>query len=155
MYPWAHGLICKQHIFCIAHGKHFGFGNGSTLELCDAFSYHELCGFHAFVGLDVRAQPFNISGNQVERNIAADVRAMTIRLLVEGHSDPASAKRLGVSTRTYAGYIAALKDEYGVQTRFQLGYAMGADPQGRRPTIEPQPDDDYDDGLDQPDAHSA
>ena len=32
---------------------------------------------------------------------------MTIRLLVEGHSDPASAKRLGVSTRTYAGYIAA------------------------------------------------
>ena len=54
-----------------------------------------------------------------------DVRAMTIRLLVEGHSDPASAKRLGVSTRTYAGYIAALKDEYGVQTRFQLGYAMG------------------------------
>ena len=50
---------------------------------------------------------------------------MTIRLLVEGHSDPASAKRLGVSTRTYAGYIAALKEEYGVQTRFQLGYAMG------------------------------
>jgi len=102
-----------------------------------------------------RAQPFNLSGNQVERNIAADVRAMTIRLLVEGHSDPASAKRLGGSTRTYAGYIAALKDEYGVQTRFQLGYAMGADPQGRRPTIETQPDEDYDDGLDQPDAHSA
>ncbi len=90
-----------------------------------------------------RAQPFNLSGNQVERNIAADVRAMTIRLLVEGHSDPASAKRLGVSTRTYAGYIAALKDEYGVQTRFQLGYAMGADPTGKR-TVEA---DDYDDGF--------
>ena len=79
-----------------------------------------------------RAQPFNLSGNQAERNIAADVRAMTIRLLVEGHSDPASAKRLGVSTRTYAGYIAALKDEYGVQTRFQLGYAMSADSRDRR-----------------------
>jgi sugar-specific transcriptional regulator TrmB len=77
-----------------------------------------------------RAQPFNLSGNQVERNIAADVRAMTIRLLVEGHSDPASAKRLGVSTRTYAGYIAALKEEYGVQTRFQLGYAMGTERSG-------------------------
>lgn len=74
-----------------------------------------------------RAQPFNLSGNQVEKNIAADVRSLTIRLLIEGHSDPASAKRLGVSTRTYAGYIAALKEEYGVQTRFQLGYAMGAD----------------------------
>ena len=72
-----------------------------------------------------RAQPFNLSGNQAERHIADDVRAMTIRLLVEGHSDPASAKRLGVSTRTYAGYIAALKEEYGVETRFQLGYAMG------------------------------
>jgi hypothetical protein len=74
-----------------------------------------------------RAQPFNVSGSLAERHIAADVRAMTIRLLVEGHSDPASAKRLGVSTRTYAGYIAALKDEYGVETRFQLGYAMGRD----------------------------
>jgi sugar-specific transcriptional regulator TrmB len=72
-----------------------------------------------------RAQPFTGSGSQVERNIAADVRAMTIRMLVEGHSDPASAKRLGVSTRTYAGYIAALKDEYDVETRFQLGHAMG------------------------------
>jgi DNA-binding NarL/FixJ family response regulator len=72
-----------------------------------------------------RAQPFNLSGTQAERNIASDVRSLTIRLLVEGHSDPTSAKRLGVSTRTYAGYIAALKDEYGVQTRFQLGYAMG------------------------------
>lgn len=72
-----------------------------------------------------RARPFTSSGTQTERNIAEDVRAMTIRMLVEGHSDPASAKRLGVSTRTYAGYIAALKDEYGVQTRFQLGHAMG------------------------------
>jgi sugar-specific transcriptional regulator TrmB len=89
-----------------------------------------------------RAQPFNLSGNQAERNIAADVRAMTIRLLVEGHSDPASAKRLGVSTRTYAGYIAALKDEYGVQTRFQLGYAMSAEPRA----APGEPGEDFDDG---------
>jgi sugar-specific transcriptional regulator TrmB len=89
-----------------------------------------------------RAQPFNLSGNQAERNIAEDVRAMTIRLLVEGHSDPASAKRLGVSTRTYAGYIAALKEEYGVQTRFQLGYAMNADTDRSRAD-----DEDVDDGA--------
>jgi sugar-specific transcriptional regulator TrmB len=95
-----------------------------------------------------RAQPFNLSGNQVERNIAADVRAMTIRLLVEGHSDPASAKRLGVSTRTYAGYIAALKDEYGVQTRFQLGYAMGADPTGKRVSDAEDEGDGFEDGFD-------
>lgn len=72
-----------------------------------------------------RGRPFTAHEARNEKSIAADVRAMTIRLLVEGHSDPASAKRLGVSTRTYAGYIAALKEEYGVQTRFQLGHAMG------------------------------
>ena len=49
---------------------------------------------------------------------------MTLRMLVEGHSDAASAKRMGVSVRTYAAYIAALKEEYGVETRFQLGWAM-------------------------------
>jgi hypothetical protein len=62
-------------------------------------------------------------------------------MLVEGHSDPASAKRLGVSTRTYAGYIAALKDEYGVQTRFQLGHAMGAQ-SGPRTELPAFDDDD-------------
>lgn len=92
-----------------------------------------------------RAQPFNVSGNAAEKHIADDVRAMTIRLLVEGHSDPASAKRLGVSTRTYAGYIAALKDEYGVQTRFQLGYAMGRSASGPATgPVPPGPGDDED-----------
>jgi hypothetical protein len=75
-----------------------------------------------------RGRPFTAHEARSEKTIADDVRAMSIRLLVEGHSDPASAKRLGVSTRTYAGYIAALKEEYGVQTRFQLGYAMGRNP---------------------------
>lgn len=86
-----------------------------------------------------RAQPFTTSDAKAERHIASDVRAMTIRMLVEGHSDPASAKRLGVSTRTYAGYIAALKDEYGVQTRFQLGHAMGR-AAGPAPLVEPELD---------------
>ena len=73
-----------------------------------------------------RAHPFDLSQG-ADRAVAADVRAMTIRLLKEGHSDPASAKRLGVSSRTYAGYISSLKEEYGVDTRFQLGFAMGRD----------------------------
>ncbi len=50
---------------------------------------------------------------------------MTLRMLIEGHSDPVSAKRLGVSPRTYAGYVADLKDEFESETRFQLGYAIG------------------------------
>jgi sugar-specific transcriptional regulator TrmB len=95
-----------------------------------------------------RAQPFNVSGSQAERHIAEDVRAMTIRLLVEGHSDPASAKRLGVSTRTYAGYIAALKEEYGVETRFQLGFAMGRDAAMGTAPVPDEPDQDPDEPPD-------
>jgi sugar-specific transcriptional regulator TrmB len=71
-----------------------------------------------------RALPFTVEGLAVARTVAGEVRAMTLRMLVEGHSDAASAKRLGVSPRTYASYISALKEEYGVETRFQLGWAM-------------------------------
>ena len=74
-----------------------------------------------------RARAFDDRAESTVRDVAEDVRNLTVRMLIEGHSDPASAKRVGVSTRTYAGYIASLKAEYGVQTRFQLGYAMGHD----------------------------
>jgi hypothetical protein len=40
---------------------------------------------------------------------------------------------MGVSTRTYAGYVASLKAEYGVETRFQLGYAIGQEREGKHP----------------------
>lgn len=82
-----------------------------------------------------RAREFNDREPATEREIAEDVHNMTVRMLVEGHSDNASAKRVGVSTRTYAGYVAALKAEYGVETRFQLGYAIGAQEsqEGNRP----------------------
>ena len=73
-----------------------------------------------------RAREYNERGSSSESDIAAEVRQLTVRMLTEGHSDPASAKRVGVSTRTYASYVAALKDEYGVETRFQLGFAMGS-----------------------------
>jgi hypothetical protein len=72
-----------------------------------------------------RARPFANRETSMIRDIAAEQRAMTIRMLIEGHADPASAKRLGVSPRTYAGYVADLKEEFEAQTRFQLGYAMG------------------------------
>lgn len=72
-----------------------------------------------------RARPFTNREVSVSRDIAAEQRAMTIRMLIAGYADPASAKRLGVSPRTYAGYVAALKREFDAETRFQLGYAMG------------------------------
>jgi len=71
-----------------------------------------------------RATEFTDRDDSTRRAIAEDVFNMTARMLLEGHSDNASAKRMGVSTRTYASYVAALKDEFGVETRFQLGHAM-------------------------------
>lgn len=106
-----------------------------------------------------RALPFTDNASQTHRDIAADTRRMTIRMLVEGHSDPLSAKRLGVSTRTFAAYISTLKVEFGVQTRFQLGYAMGREQsenrarhqkEGEDPVDDP-PDDPADDPEDPPD----
>ncbi len=73
-----------------------------------------------------RGRPFTNRDVTMMRDIAAEQRKMTIRMLIEGHSDVASAKRLGVSPRTYAGYIADLKAEHESETRFQLGYVMGA-----------------------------
>ena len=72
-----------------------------------------------------RARPFTNRETSLLKDIAAEQRAMTMRMLIEGHSDPVSAKRLGVSPRTYAGYVADLKTEYDAETRFQLGYTMG------------------------------
>ena len=64
-----------------------------------------------------RAREYNERGSASDSDIAAEVRQLTVRMLTEGHSDPASAKRVGVSTRTYASYVAALKEEYGVETQ--------------------------------------
>lgn len=84
-----------------------------------------------------RARPFTSSETSLMRDIAAEQRAMTIRMLLEGRADPAGAKRLGVSPRTYAGYVADLKDEFEVETRFQLGYEMGKRGISGRETDEP------------------
>jgi hypothetical protein len=72
-----------------------------------------------------RGRQFTNKESSMMREIAAEQRAMTIRMLIEGHADPVSAKRLGVSPRTYASYVAELKEEYEAETRFQLGYTMG------------------------------
>ncbi len=72
-----------------------------------------------------RARPFGNRESTTMKDIAEEQRAMTIRMLIEGHADPVSAKRLGVSPRTYAGYVADLKAEHDADTRFQLGYLMG------------------------------
>lgn len=72
-----------------------------------------------------RGRPFGTRETTLLRKVAVEQRAMTTRMLIRGHADPVSAKRLGVSPRTYASYVADLKAEYDAESRFQLGYAMG------------------------------
>lgn len=72
-----------------------------------------------------RGRPFTTSDEMTVRHIAEEQRAMTIRMLIEGHSDANSARRMGVSPRTYASYVADLRAEYDATSRFQLGYTMG------------------------------
>jgi hypothetical protein len=121
----------------------------STHDLGTALAIHEPT-IVAYLG-DVfmrsweRARPFTSQEAAVVKHIADEQRAMTMRMLIEGHSDPVSAKRLGVSPRTYAGYVADLKDEFDAETRFQLGYALGRLgllPDGTAPDDDGVPTDD-------------
>ncbi|HCB05797.1 MAG TPA: LuxR family transcriptional regulator [Nocardioides sp.] len=96
-----------------------------------------------------RGRPFTNRETSLLKDIAAEQRAMTMRMLIEGHSDPVSAKRLGVSPRTYAGYVADLKTEYDAETRFQLGYTMGRmGVSGHEEVTISEPDDDSTEPVD-------
>ena len=84
-----------------------------------------------------RAREYNERGSASDSDIAAEVRQLTVRMLTEGHSDPASAKRVGVSTRTYASYVAALKEEYGVETQVPARVSRwGAGTRSQPPTTD-------------------
>ncbi|MFG2607180.1 LuxR family transcriptional regulator [Streptomyces sp. NPDC048514] len=56
--------------------------------------------------------------------VVPDLRRAIKSLLIEGRSDKAIARRLGMSLRSVQGHIAALREQYGAQHRFQLGYRM-------------------------------
>ena len=100
---------------------------GETLETAVVIQDRALVAYLAdiFERFWERGRDYARESRSTTSEIAAEVRQLTVRMLTEGHSDSASAKRVGVSTRTYASYVAALKEEYGVETRFQLGLAMG------------------------------
>ena len=102
---------------------------GKQEDLLTAIAVHEPSVVDYLVDVFERAwergRPFANRETGMLKDIAVEQREMTIRMLIEGHADPVSAKRLGVSPRTYAGYVADLKQEYEAETRFQLGYVMG------------------------------
>lgn len=44
-----------------------------------------------------------------------------LKELARGHTDETIARRLGMSTRTLRRHLSKLTDQYGIQTRYQLG----------------------------------
>ncbi|MEV5463694.1 helix-turn-helix domain-containing protein, partial [Streptomyces cellulosae] len=60
----------------------------------------------------------------VARTISNEVRLSIVRLLIEGESETAIARRIGLSKRSCATHIAKLKQQLGADTLFQLGYRV-------------------------------
>lgn len=112
-------IVVDRSVAVIPHGEDLGV----ALAIRDA-------GLVAYL-VDIfersweRGRTFTNRDSDLMKGIAEEQRAMLIRMLTEGHSDVTCAKRLGVSPRTYAGYVADLKREYEAETRFQLGYLLG------------------------------
>lgn len=65
-----------------------------------------------------RADPFH------DRASAAEADTRLLGLLALGFKDEAIARHLGMGLRTVRRRVAALMDEHGVDTRFQLGLAV-------------------------------
>ncbi|MCB5180566.1 LuxR family transcriptional regulator [Streptomyces antimicrobicus] len=85
-----------------------------------------------------RAEPFPfrpVRAADAASEVVPDMRLAIRKLLIEGCSDKAIARRLGVSLRSVQGHISCLRDQYGAQHRFQLGYLMGRG-EGALPAID-------------------
>ncbi|NJP45280.1 LuxR family transcriptional regulator [Actinacidiphila epipremni] len=75
----------------------------------------------------VRAEgfPFRpVRAADAAQDVVPDVRRAIMALLIEGRSDKAIARRLGMSLRSVQGHVATLREQYGAQHRFQLGYRL-------------------------------
>lgn len=73
-----------------------------------------------FEGLWGRAQPFAFEDRTDDRD------GRLLELMGMGLKDEAIARQTGMSLRTVRRRVSALMDAHGVETRFQLGLAVGA-----------------------------
>lgn len=60
------------------------------------------------------------------KQVVDSTRLAVMRLVVEGNTDEVGARRLGLSLRNYREHVRALMAQFGVHTRAQLGYRIGA-----------------------------
>ncbi|MER6301406.1 helix-turn-helix domain-containing protein [Kitasatospora sp. NPDC001539] len=64
----------------------------------------------------------------VPRQVVSQLRQTIIELLLSGTNHRVIARRLGISERTLARHIAEMREDYNVDSLFQLGYVLGRSP---------------------------
>ncbi|MBV2152914.1 helix-turn-helix domain-containing protein [Kitasatospora sp. SUK 42] len=70
-----------------------------------------------------RALEFN-GKRAVPQQVVSRLRQTIIDLMLAGINHRVIARRLGISERTLARHIAEMREEYNVESLFQLGYAL-------------------------------
>ncbi|MFC8448398.1 hypothetical protein [Kitasatospora sp. NPDC057223] len=68
----------------------------------------------------------------VPQQVVSRLRQTIIELLLSGTNHRVIARRLGISERTLARHIAEMRDDYKVDSLFQLGYVLGSVPRRER-----------------------
>ncbi|OXY93313.1 hypothetical protein BEK98_24270 [Streptomyces diastatochromogenes] len=72
-----------------------------------------------------RAEPLSITQEQTRPPLMTDeTRRTVLRLMIEGHTDAAIAKRLGISPRTVSTHIGKASEALSSKSRAQLAYAL-------------------------------
>lgn len=61
----------------------------------------------------------------VPQEVVSRLRQTIIDLLLSGTNHRVIARRLGISERTLARHIAEMREDYNVDSLFQLGYVLG------------------------------
>ncbi|MGW4895372.1 LuxR family transcriptional regulator [Kitasatospora sp. NPDC004240] len=83
-------------------------------------------------------------GSAVPEQVVSRLRQTIIDLLLKGTNHRVIARRLGISERTLARHLAEMRDDYNVESLFQLGYALARTSRDPRTG---QPDHTRDGGL--------
>ncbi|MEU9128049.1 helix-turn-helix domain-containing protein [Kitasatospora sp. NPDC048540] len=94
-----------------------------------------------FDSLWERAIPFQ-GNREVPPQVLSSLRRQIIRSMLQGVGHRVIARNLGLSERTLARHIAEMREEYGVDTLFQLGWKLAQE------TDDPEADDESAPALD-------
>lgn len=80
------------------------------------------------------SRALDFDGNRaVPQQVVSRLRQTIIDLLLDGTNHRVIARRLGISERTLARHIAEMREEYNVDSLFQLGYVLA---RASKPTSE-------------------